>query len=418
MVGEVFEFLQLLARPKWPPERMAQYRRQKLRQLIHHAYETVPYYRNLMDGHGVRPEDIQDFRDLVKIPITTKADLRRAGSDALATGSGDLVTRHTSGHSGMPFAVQCTAEEMQTRRLREFRMLLTAARVRPFDRLVLLGPTVTRPRRLHRTLGLFRMEVIPCTLAPTELTNRFLETRPDVLWVYPTSLKTVLYQTGKVLSEICRPRTLITSAQVMEEPFREKLLADSPQMEIVDIYGASEVGRIASACEVRQGLHLEDDSLHVELLAGDSPVPAGEYGEAVITSLDQLAMPFIRYNLGDLCRFRPDPCTCGRPSRCIAPPLGRNADMISSKDGRKSSAAPLDHVLRDEVNLVQYRFVQTSVSAIRAELFYTSEPGQERLDMVRKQLAAALDHEFEITVQTIPHYRTDGQKFKVFVSEL
>ncbi|MDZ7639872.1 MAG: hypothetical protein U5J83_16745 [Bryobacterales bacterium] len=154
-------------------------------------------------------------------------------------------------------------------------MLLAAGRLGPRDRLVLLGPTVNRPQRLHRSLGFYPLEVIPCTLPPAELSQRLLATRPEVLWVYPTSLKTVLYHTGMRLSEICRPRTLITSSQAMDLPFRERLLSEIPGMEIVDIYGASEVGRIASVCELRNGLHLEEDSLHVELLDAGHPVSPG-----------------------------------------------------------------------------------------------------------------------------------------------
>jgi phenylacetate-CoA ligase len=418
MLSEIFELLQVLRRPRWPAEKMAAYRRRKLRRLIDHAYQGVPYYRELMERNGIRPEEIRDFPDLARLPVSTKAMLRAAGPDTLARGAGNLITQHTSGHSGTPFAVHCTPEERQTRRLREFRMLLTAGQLSSFDQLVLLGPTTQRPRRLHRTLGFYRMDVIPCTLAAAELTARLLATRPDVLWVYPTSLKTVLYHTGKPLSEICRPRTMITSSQVMDLPFRERLLAGNPGMEIVDIYGASEVGRIASACELRNGLHLDEDALHVELLADGQPVPAGQPGSVTVTALDQLAMPFIRYELGDLCRLRLDECGCGRPSARVDPPAGRNADMATLPDGTKTSCAPLDIVLRGETDLVQYRFVQTSRKHIRAELFYPEAPSASRLDEMRKNFSAHFDDQIDFTIELMANYRTDGQKFKVFISEL
>ncbi len=418
MLSEILELLRLLRRPHWPAEKLAEYRRRKLHRLIHHAFDHVPYYRDLMQRNGLRPQDIREFSDLAHLPVTTKAMLREAGPAALARDAGNLQTQHTSGSSGTPFAVHCTPGERRTRRLREFRMLLTAGQIGPRDQLVLLCPTVQRPSRLHRALGFYRLEVIPCSLPPAELTARLLATRPDVLWVYPTSLKTVLYHSGKRLAEICRPRTLITSAQVMDTPFRERLLAENPGLEIVDIYGASEVGRIAAACERRKGLHLEEDALHVELLCEGKPVAAGEEGIVTVTALDQLAMPFIRYEMGDLCRLRLDHCPCGRSSARVDPPAGRNADMVTLPNGKKTSCAPLDIALRDETDLVQYRFVQTSLRHIRAELFYPADPGAERLAAVREQCSAALEHQIEFSIELMPTYRTDGPKFKVFISEL
>jgi phenylacetate-CoA ligase len=418
MLSEIFELARLLRYPHWPADKLADFRRRKLHRLVHHAFQEVPYYRDLMQRNGLRPEDIREFSDLAQIPVTTKAMLRQAGPAALARGARDLETLHTSGSSGTPFEVHCTPRERRTRRLREFRMLLTAGQFGPRDQLVLLGPTLQRPSRLHRALGFYRHAVIPCSLPGAELTARLIAARPDVLWVFPTSLKTVLYYSGKSLAQICRPRTLLTSAQVMDTQFRNRLLAGNPGLEIVDIYGAAEVGRIAAACELRNGLHLEEDALHVELLLEGKPVAPGEEGTVTVTALDQLAMPFIRYEMGDLCRLRLDHCPCGRSSARIHPPAGRNADMVTLPDGRKTSCAALDIALRNETNLVQYRFVQTGLRHIRAELFYSADPGPERLRALLERCSALFDHEIQFSVQQMAAYRTDGPKFKVFISEL
>ena len=417
MIGEILEFWQTQTRAKWPAAKLAAFRRQKLQRLIHHAYANVPYYRDLMQQAGVLPGDIADFPDLTRIPVTTKAMLRDAGDRALATGSSNLLSQHTSGHSGVPFMVRYTQQEHQSRRLREFRMLISAG-VRPRDQLVLLGPTRSRPQRLHRWLGLYRMEVIPCTLTHQDLSARFEATRPDVLWVYPTSLKTVLYHTRKTLYQLVQPRIMITSAQVMDAPFRQRLLAESPGLEIVDIYGSSEVGRIAAVCERRTGLHVEEDALHVELLSNGQAVSPGQAGSVTITALDQLAMPFIRYEQGDLCRQNFEPCPCGRNTSLLYPPAGRNADMITLPDGQKVSCAIVDVALRDEIELLQYRFVQTSHSHIRVELCYRRPPSDEHLENLRKLLSACTNGQIDYTTELLPDFRMEGSKFKVFVSEL
>src|SRR5512140_388581 len=154
MILEALEFAGLLNRKRWPRERLDDLRRTKLRRLIDHAYQKVPYYRSLMDRAGVKPEQIREPSDLARLPITTKKDLRQAGEGCLATGHGELTVLHTSGHSGAPFEVRMTPAEYRTRRLREFRMLIGVG-VRPRDRLTLLGPLRTRTARLHRRLGFY-----------------------------------------------------------------------------------------------------------------------------------------------------------------------------------------------------------------------------------------------------------------------
>jgi phenylacetate-coenzyme A ligase PaaK-like adenylate-forming protein len=278
-----------------------------------------------------------------------------------------------------------TAAEARTRRLREFRMLIGAG-VRPRDRLVLLGPTVSRPARLHRRLGFYRIEVVSCALHHDELTARFLRTRPDVLWVYPTSLKTVLQVADRRLVDIARPRILITSAQVMDEPLRRRPAEERPDLEIVDIYGSMECGRIAATRGCRDGLHVEQDALHLELLDGGRPVARGALGTSTVTVFDQLAMPFIRYEQGDLCRERLAPPACGRAGMRINAPIGRNMDVLVLPDGRRVAGAALDIALRDEVGLLQYRFVQTRPDHVRVELCYRGEPPRARFPAIRDEL--------------------------------
>ena len=85
----------------------------------------------------------------------------------------------------------------------------------------------------------------------------------------------------------------------MRPETRERLTSSLPKMEIVNIYGSSEAGRIAAECRARRGLHLEDDALIVELLEDGLPAEPGHEGTVVLTCLDQFAMPLIRYEQGD-----------------------------------------------------------------------------------------------------------------------
>ena len=417
MISEVLELASLIRRKSWSRARLDELRRQKLQRLIHHAYANVPYYRRLMDRVGVKPDDIREPSDLIKLPITTKSDLRRAGEDCLANGCGELTVLHTSGHSGAPFEVRMTPGEYRTRRLREFRMLIGVG-VKPRDRLVLLGPMRTRPNRLHRRLGLYRMEVIPCTLPDEEQLRRLRLSKPDVLWAYPTVLETALWRAGCGLRELAQPRFLISSSEVMTPLFRRRLLAEMPEMEIVNIYGSAEAERIAAECSARRGLHLEDDAVIVEILNGGSPALLGQEGTVVLTCLDQLAMPLIRYEQGDICRLRAEACGCRWATPVIDPPLGRNSDMITLPDGRKMSSQGLAVSLRHEMDLLQYRFVQERPDRIEAQLCFRNTPQPHKLDELKKRMEEAVGNDVSFDIRVIPEMRFEGTKFKTFVSKL
>ncbi|MGD0578343.1 MAG: AMP-binding protein [Bryobacteraceae bacterium] len=417
MIGEALEFAGLLHRKRWPRERLDELRRAKLRRLIDHAHEQVPYYRRLMDRAGVKPEQIREPSDLTRLPISTKKDLREAGEDCLATGHGELQVLYTSGHTGAPFEVHLTPAEYRTMRLREFRMLIGTG-VRPRDRLTLLGPTRTAPQRLHRRLGLYRIEVIPLVLPREEQLRRFRRARPDVLWVFPLSLQTLLNYAGCGLRDLAKPRFLITSGQVMQPQLGERLRAELPEMEIVNIYGSSEAGRIAAECRARRGLHLEDDALIVELLENGAPVEPGREGTVVLTCLDQLAMPLIRYEQGDICRVLPEPCVCGWNTPLIAPPLGRDHDMITLLDGSRITPAVIEVSLRQEMDLLQYRFVQERPGRIQAQFCFRNEPSPQRLAELRRRMEEAAGGEIAVEIEVVPELKFEKTKFKVFVSKI
>ncbi len=417
MIAEVFEFAGLLHRKTWSRERLDDLRRTKLRRLLHHAYENVPYYRRLMDQAGVKPAEIREPSDLSRLPVSTKKDLRLAEGECLARGHGELTVLHTSGHSGAPFAVHLTAAEYRTRRLREFRMLIGIG-VRPRDRLTLLGPVRTRPNRLHRSLGLYRLEVIPAVLSDEEQLRRFRLSNPDVLWAYPHTLETMLHLARCSLRDLARPRFLITSSEVMRPAFREQLLAEMPEMEIVNIYGSAEAGRIAAECRARRGLHLEEDALLVEILENGSPVEPGREGSVVVTCLDQLAMPLIRYEQGDICRLRPEPCGCGWRTPVMDPPIGRNSDLLTLPCGTKVAPTRLEVSLRHEEDLLQFRFVQERLDRLQAQLCFRHAPTPAKLAELKERMEAAAGGKLAVDIELLPEMGFEDLKFKIFVSKL
>lgn len=162
MIGEIMELRRLLKNRKLSSDELEDLQRRKLRAVIRNAYEKVPYYRSLFKSEGLSPEDIHTADDLKQVPITTKDDLRAAGVERIIAKDIKLsscTSIPTSGTTGEPFTTHLTGSDLRTRRLIEFRTLLSVG-FRQRDRLAVLGPEWPHRSRLHQRLGFYRSENI------------------------------------------------------------------------------------------------------------------------------------------------------------------------------------------------------------------------------------------------------------------
>lgn len=418
MTPEIVELARLLWQRRLNASQLQALQRRKLRRLIHHAWRHVPYYRGAMEQAGIRPEEIRDLADLMRFPVTRKERLRKAGEDGLARDLRAEVTLHTSGYSGIPFAVRLAQSEYRQRRLREFRMLL-AMGLRLRDHLVLLGPMTLRPQRWFRRLGLLRTTVIPFTLPTEEQLIQLRASRPDVLWFYPSVLESILHRAAVTLGELVQPRFMLYSSSRMTPLFRQRLQRQLPGVPIRCAYASMETGRIAAECRHGGGLHVEEDALIVELVGENGePVPNGSPGSVVVTCLDQLVMPMIRYELGDIARWVDGLCPCGWVTRRIEPPLGRTLEFIRLPGGAVLDVNTLDVALCDQCHIWQYRFVQLRYDLIEAQLHFLKPPSGQRLQELVQRMERAVSHRIGIRIKVVPRIDFEGSKFKVFVCQL
>jgi len=324
MIGEALELRRLLNNCRLSPAELEAVRDRKLKAMIRHAYENVPYYRSLFQSVGLLPEDIRTVKDLQHIPITTKDDLRTAGVERITAKGIDLAACqvvHTSGTTGKPFAIHLTRRDLRARKLIEFRALLSIG-FRPQDRLAVLGPAQPNAMRFHQRLGFYHSVNIPPTLSLDDQIDLLKLSRPTILWAYPTVLKALLCKVNYHLDTVACPRMLITSAEVCDDMLKARIQGNL-KIEMLNFYAANEVGRIAAECLAHEGLHVNEDHVILECVNSMHPAEPGVSGEAVVTSLTALAQPFIRYRLGDVCKFTEKPCSCGSPFPLISPPLGR-----------------------------------------------------------------------------------------------
>ena len=274
-----------------------------LRRLVKHAYDRVPYYRELFDKHRIRPGDIRSKADLDIVPPVTKEDLRQQPLQRItATGANlsELITRRTSGSDGSPLSVHRTWLEQNVLQLFRLRAQLGIG-LRLSDRFVTLGvlrsPHPMDGKRVGRrlaALGVYRRWRLNVFEDPDALMSKLEELQPDVLGGYPGVLSQLAERLRGGSSRRLRPRFLLSGAEVLT-PLLRHTIEGGFGVPVFDMYGCHEINLVAWECPHGGGLHTCDDAAVVELLQGRDPVSEGERGEVVITGLHSYAMPTIRY---------------------------------------------------------------------------------------------------------------------------
>ncbi len=308
----------------------------RLRATLRRAYERVPFYRQAFDKAGVHPDDCRSLADLARFPFTAKADLRDQYPFGMFAVPRTEVRRihASSGTTGRPTVVGYTERDLSTWADVVARSI-RAAGGRP-------GQVV----HVAYGYGLFTgglgahygAERLGCTVVPASggMTDRQVrliqDFRPEVIMVTPSYMLTLLDEMERqgIDPRSTSLRTGIFGAEPWTEAMRREI-EDRLGIDAVDIYGLSEVigpGVAQEFAESKDGLHVWEDHFYPEVvdpLTGE-PLPEGEPGELVFTSLTKEAMPVIRYRTRDLTRLLPG---TARPAfRRMERVTGRSDDML------------------------------------------------------------------------------------------
>ena len=395
----------------------------RLRRLVSHAYENVPYYRRLFDQHGITPRDIRTAADLALIPVTVKRDLQAASpSDIVARGVRPerLIAHHTSGSSGEPLVIRRTWFEERLGTVLKLRVFHDFG-LRPTDRQVGVGLVRSRPwirdlpQHILRGTGFYRWAAIDCRLPIEDIRRTLRSLRPDAILAYPGVIARVAQLLTNEDRQLLRPRLVLTGAEVLT-PLMRRQIAEGLRASVFDWYGSHELGMIAWQCRRAGGFHVADDSLILEVLKDGRPARPGETGEVVGTRLHALAMPFIRYKLGDAVVQGDAPCPCGAPFSAIRSVQGRMLDYFPLPDGRVLHPYSLSMTLLDEAAhwLCQYQITQESKDRVVLRMVPRATPSPEDLAKVRQALIAHLGAGVELEMLLVPEIALEPSgKFRV-----
>lgn len=308
-----------------------------LRELVERVYYNVPFYREKMQKAGLQPDDIKGIDDLHKLPFTTKQDLRDNYPFGLfAVPMTEIIRLHaSSGTTGKPTVVGYTRKDLNTWSEVVARTM-TCAGIGKSDVIqIAYGYGLfTGGLGIHYGSEKIGAVVIPVSGGNTkrqlQLLQDFGSTAIACTPSYALFLAEAIEEFGMKIEDL-KLRVGIFGAEPWTENMRKEI-ESKLKIKAIDIYGLSEVigPGVASECMQQSGLHINEDHFIPEIIDPVSldPLPEGEKGELVFTTVTKEGLPLIRYRTRDLTRLNYSVCGCGRTLVRMEKCTGRSDDML------------------------------------------------------------------------------------------
>jgi len=406
---------------------------ERLRAIVERVYERVALFRGRMQARGLKPADVRELADITKLPFTIKTDLRDTYPFGLfASPMSEVVRLHaSSGTTGKPIVVAYTRGDVELWSGVMVRSMAAAG----------LGPGDIIQNSYGYGLftgGLgahYGAEALGATVIPTSGGN--------------TARQIMVLRDFGVTAICCTPsyfihlveaaaeagidmKTLPLRAGVFgAEPWTEGMrqhIQSTTNVKAYDIYGLSEIigPGVGMECACQNGLHIFEDHFYPEIIDPRTcqPLPDGQEGELVLTTLTKQAMPMIRYRTRDLTAIVAEPCPCGRTIRRIRRIRRRSDDMFIIRGVNVFPSQIEEALLAVEGTLPHYQVILTRTHGldevtvkveVTAELFSDTVSSLEQL---QRRLGKAIENTIGIRagIQLVePHSieRSEGKARRV-----
>ncbi|MDR3239106.1 MAG: phenylacetate--CoA ligase [Clostridiales bacterium] len=355
----------------------------RLRATVEKVYQNVSYYRDKMQKIGLLPADIQTAEDLKKLPFTTKQDMRDTYPYGLFAEPLEAISRihASSGTTGKQTVVGYTKRDLDLWSECMARCLVMAGADRTDIVQVCYGYGLfTGGLGAHGGAEMLGAAVIPASTGNTRRQITMMKDFGSTVLCCTPSYALFL---GDSLKEFgCSKDDIRLKIGVFgAEPWTPKMRAeieDRLGLEAFDIYGLSEIlgPSVSQDCKCHQGLHVWEDSFMPEIVDTETlePLPDGERGELVITTINKEGLPLIRFRTRDIGSITHEKCGCGRVHARMSKVTGRSDDMliirgvnvfpsqIESVLLESSEIAPHYQIIVERVNNLDLMTVEIEVS--------------------------------------------------------
>jgi phenylacetate-CoA ligase len=387
---------------------------ERLQGIVRRAYDKVELFRTRLQGRGLKPEDVRTLEDISRLPFTVKTDLRDTYPFGLfASPMAEVVRLHaSSGTTGKPIVVAYTQEDVDVWTNSMVRTLSTCGLGK--------GDTVQNAYGYGLfTGGLgahYGAEGIGATVIPISggNTDRQIMVMKDfgttAICSTPSYFVHLIERAGELGVDM---RELPLRVGVFgAEPWSDSMrrhIESRTRIKAYDIYGLSEITGpgVGSECACQCGLHIFEDHFYPEIVNPETgePVPEGEEGELILTTLSKKAMPMLRYRTRDITAFIPGQCPCGRTLRRMRRITRRSDDMFIIRGVNVFPSQVEAALLEVEGTLPHYVIILTrqhGLDDMEVQIEVTPEVFSDKigaLENLQGRLTHALEHVLGIRAQ-------------------
>jgi len=396
----------------WPRERIRALQVARLRALAASAYAHTPYWRRVMDEHGIAPDSIRSLDDVRRFPLLEKATLRARREE--------MVWRKEGPHVKLLRTSGSTNETLQFYTSSGREAAINAARIRGHrwiginkgDKEVYFwGSPVelhTQDRVKHVRDWLVNEPLTNGFEITTDRAARFIEDwkrwRPKCIFGYPNSFLLTVRMAANLgidLKELkrCGVRVLCTTSEMLGDVNR-KIIGEAFDLPVYDSYGLREAALVGHECD-RFTMHTTDEHVILETIDPVTLAPTDGQGELVVTSLISRVMPVIRYRTGDIVTLSSESCPCGRSLGRITISGGRIADFVVTRQGKWVAGYFLIYICRGVPGIVKFQAVQDRVGEVRVSLVTDEQFPADGVERVKAAVQARLASDDEISVECV-----------------
>lgn len=333
----------------WSADKLEEYQLEQLDKLLNHAYENVPYYTRVFDERGLKPKDIQDFKDLQQLPFLTKDIVRENLNDLCAKNYSKNQFQHvtTGGSSGTPLELYLQrgvtdAKEwafMKTQWDRVgYRFRDKCAIFRGY-RVPVSENTFWKSQLLGRWMLFSSYDINDHNIA--SYVQKLKAYKPKFIQAYPSAISLLAKNLKENdVSNLPKIKAILCGSENLF-PVQRKYLEDTFNTRVYSWYGQTEKVILAGECEVNNHYHIFPEYGITELIDEAGNTIKEGTGEIVGTGFNNYAMPLIRYKTADVGTLSNKKCECGREYPLLQRVEGRIQEMVITNNNTSMVLNPL-----------------------------------------------------------------------------
>ncbi|MBD3219124.1 MAG: hypothetical protein GF310_12685 [candidate division Zixibacteria bacterium] len=404
----------------------------KLRRALRNALQNSSFWQRRFNDIGFKEVDIESLTSTQGLPELTREDVINHKDEIVSRAftKSELIDNVSGGTTGSSLSYYLSKHRIDVRTASTLRHnLWTSYRIgnklatvwgAPDD-IASHKPLKTKVREMLWGKSIDFNSNILTDESVKSFALEWDKFRPDILLAYSGALNFFVNHAKDLKLTFAPPRAIITSAEVLT-PEARKNIEEFIGAKVFNRYGSREFSVIASECDRHNGFHINAENLFLEFEPIDESSDERRHAKILVTDLENMAFPFIRYEIGDVAVVseNKEPCGCGRALPRIHDIGGRVTDYLRLPDGRYVSCTGLTvTVFPKAKGIVQSRIVQKKADRIIVQIVKNNEFDQESDNILRKELGKVLGDGIEVELEFPDEIKREKSgKYRFAISEV